>query len=344
MVAIVEPDGLCVHVNSACEDTLAVPRRTLVGASLLDWFVDVGHLRETLRAVARNDFDTARLEVQLKRTAARPSDPSPVHVVVQRMQTSDHVLVEMLEFEQQWRQEREARALDQVRENKELVRHLAHEIKNPLGGIRGSAQLLDMELNANAATRPLTEYTRVVVREADRLQTLVDRLLAPHRVQHVVGDVNIHEVCERVRVLLLAEFAGGLRVVRDYDTSIPEFRGDGEALIQAVLNVAHNAAQALSVRIEQGDAVIVLRTRIARQVTLGKRRWRLALELHVEDNGPGIPDAIRDRIFLPLVSGREGGTGLGLTLAQHFVQQHDGQVECDSAPGRTLFKIVIPLP
>ncbi len=344
MVAIVEADGLCIHVNSACEDTLAVPRRTLVGASLLDWFVDAGRLRETLAAVARNDFDTARLEAHLKRTAARPGDPSPVHVVVQRMQSSDQVLVELLEIEQQWRQDRETRALDRVRENKELVRHLAHEIKNPLGGIRGSAQLLDMELSANAATRSLTEYTRVVVREADRLQTLVDRLLAPHRVPHVVGDVNIHEVCERVRSLLLAEFAAGLRVVRDYDTSIPEFRGDGEALIQAVLNVGHNAAQALGPRIEQGDAVIVLRTRIARQVTLGKQRWRLALELHVEDNGPGIPDAIRDRIFLPLVSGREGGTGLGLTLAQHLVQQHEGHVECESAPGRTLFKIVIPLP
>lgn len=344
MVAITAPNGQCAHVNIACEDTLAVPKRSLVGTSLLDWFVDPEPVAQTLAAVARNDYETARLDSQLKRPAAHPGEPSPVHVVVRQMDRGERLVVEILEFEQQWRHVRESRALDQARETKELVRHLAHEIKNPLGGIRGSAQLLDMELSADPRTRGLTEYTQVVVREADRLQTLVDRLLAPHRVPHVVGDVNIHEVCERVRALLLAEFAHGLKVQRDYDTSIPEFRGDGQALIQAVLNVAHNAALALEDRREAGDACIVLRTRIARQVTIGKRRWRLALELHVEDNGPGIPEAIKDRIFLPLVSGREGGSGLGLTLAQHFVQQHEGMVACDSVPGRTVFKILIPLP
>ena len=167
----------------------------------------------------------------------------------------------------------------------------------------------------------------------------MDRLLAPHRRPHVVGDVNIHEVCERVRSLILAEFPKGLRVVRDYDTSIPEFRGDREQLIQAVLNIAHNAAQALAERIAAGDAQIIFRTRVARQVTFGKQRYRLALELHVIDNGPGVPDSIKDRIFYPLVSGREGGSGLGLTLAQTFVQQHHGLIECDSVPGCTDFKI-----
>jgi two-component system, NtrC family, nitrogen regulation sensor histidine kinase GlnL len=224
--------------------------------------------------------------------------------------------------------------------NKELIRNLAHEIKNPLGGIRGAAQLLEMELPG----KELTEYTQVIIHEADRLQTLVDRLLAPHRRPHVVGDVNIHEVCERVRSLILAEFPKGLRVVRDYDISIPEFRGDKEQLIQAVLNIAHNAAQALHERRTRGDAEIVLRTRIQRQVTFGKQRYKLALELHVIDNGPGVPDSIRDRIFYPLVSGREGGSGLGLTLTQTFVQQHHGLIECDSEPGCTDFKILIPLP
>jgi two-component system nitrogen regulation sensor histidine kinase GlnL len=190
----------------------------------------------------------------------------------------------------------------------------------------------------------MTEYTRVIIHEADRLQTLVDRLLAPHRRPHVVGDVNIHEVCERVRSLILAEFPRGLWVVRDYDTSIPEFRGDREQLIQAVLNIAHNAAQALAERMAAGSAQIVLRTRVSRQVTIGKQRFRLALELHIEDNGPGVPEDIRDRIFFPLVSGRDGGSGLGLTLAQTFVQQHQGMIECDSEPGRTVFRIVIPLP
>ena len=190
----------------------------------------------------------------------------------------------------------------------------------------------------------MTEYTQVIIHEADRLQSLVDRLLAPHRRPHVVGDVNIHEVCERVRSLILAEFPKGLKVVRDYDISIPEFRGDREQLIQAVLNIAHNAAQALHERRSEGDAAITLRTRIQRQVTFGKQRYRLALELHVIDNGPGVPDSIKDRIFYPLVSGREGGSGLGLTLAQTFVQQHHGLIECDSQPGCTDFKILIPLP
>jgi two-component system nitrogen regulation sensor histidine kinase GlnL len=145
-----------------------------------------------------------------------------------------------------------------------------------------------------------------------------------------------------VRALIDAEFPNGLVTERDYDTSIPELRGDREQLIQAVLNIAHNAAEALAERIEAGDARMVLRTRVARQITIGKQRFRLALELHIEDNGPGVPEAVRERIFFPLVSGREGGSGLGLTLAQTFIQQHHGTIEFESEPGRTVFKIVIP--
>jgi len=276
----------------------------------------------------------------LRRPVHNHGDALPVHVIVTQMDGTTDVLIELVEVEQQSRQEREERALDQAQVTKELIRNLAHEIKNPLGGIRGAAQLLEMEVESRA----LTEYTQVIIQEADRLQALVDRLLAPHRKPHVVSDVNVHEVCERVRSLILAEFPRGLRVERDYDTSIPDFRGDREQLIQAVLNIGHNAAHALAERIIDGDARITLRTRIARQVTLGKQRYRLALELQVDDNGPGIPESIRDRIFYPLVSGRDGGSGLGLTLAQTFVQQHHGTVECESEPGKTRFKILIPLP
>jgi len=250
------------------------------------------------------------------------------------------LIVELSPLEQQVRQDREERLLDQAQANKELIRNLAHEIKNPLGGIRGAAQLLQMEVES----RDLIEYTQVIIHEADRLQTLVDRLLAPHRRPHVVGDVNIHEVCERVRSVILAEFPRDLHIDRDFDPSIPEFRGDREQLIQATLNIAHNAAQALAERRAAGDARITFKTRIARQVIFNKQWYRLALELHVIDNGPGVPDTIKDRIFYPLVSGRDGGTGLGLTLAQTFVQQHHGVIECDSVPGRTDFKILIPLP
>jgi two-component system nitrogen regulation sensor histidine kinase GlnL len=339
MVAVVAPDGQCIFANAAFENVLGLSRKSVLRGSIFDWFADPQRVRETVEAVARNDFATSRLEAQLRRPASG-NEPLPVHLIANQMDGQPNVVVELVEIEQQTRQDREERALGQAQANKELIRNLAHEIKNPLGGIRGAAQLLEMEVESKG----LTEYTQVIINEADRLQALVDRLLAPHRRPHVVSEVNIHEVCERVRSLILAEFPRGLAVKRDYDTSIPEFRGDREQLIQAVLNIAHNAAQALAERIQLGDACIVLRTRVARQVTLGKQRYRLALELHIEDNGPGVPEAIRDRIFYPLVSGRDGGSGLGLTLAQTFVQQHQGTVECESEPGKTLFKIVIPLP
>jgi two-component system, NtrC family, nitrogen regulation sensor histidine kinase GlnL len=343
MVAVIRTDGDCVFANASFESVLGLSRRSVLGGSVFDWFVDAQKLRSTVAAVASNQFATSRLEAQLRKpgtSVGEPQLPVHVHVIVNQMDDPDVVVVELVEVEQQSRQDREERALGQVQANKELIRNLAHEIKNPLGGIRGSAQLLEMELGS----KPLTEYTQVIIKEADRLQSLVDRLLAPHRLPHVVGDVNIHEVCERVRTLVLAEYPRGLRIQRDYDTSIPEFRGDREQLIQAVLNITQNAAQALGERMVAGDASITLRTRIARQVTLGKLRYRLALELHVQDNGPGVPESIRDRIFYPLVTGREGGSGLGLTLAQTFVQQHLGTVECESEPGKTSFKIVIPLP
>ncbi len=353
MVAIVSPEGLCLLANSALENGVGVSRRALQRGSVLDWLVDPAPLREALGMVSRNEVASGRFDAQMKRPPALGVNHSdwPVHVIVSQMDRVDRVLVEMIEIEQQTRLDREERAHGLAQANKELVRNLAHEIKNPLGGIRGAAQLLEMEVNS----RELTEYTQVIIHEADRLQALVDRLLAPHRKPYVVGDVNIHEVCERVRSLIMAEYPRGLAVERDYDTSIPEFRGDREQLIQAVLNIVHNATQSLagvgaegdsrfSGRIARGDAQIVLRTRVARQATFAKQRFRLALELHIQDNGPGVPESIQDRIFHPLVSGRDGGSGLGLTLAQTFVQQHHGTIECDSVPGRTIFKLLIPLP
>ncbi len=336
LVAVVHGDGAVVYANAALEDALGMSRRSIEGSALTPYYTEPQVLVQALSGLSVNEFAALRYDAWLKRPGR---DPLPVHVILTQTDQPGDILIEMLPLEQQARQEREERLLDQAQANKELIRNLAHEIKNPLGGIRGAAQLLEMEIDGQ-----LTEYTRVIIHEADRLQTLVDRLLAPHRRPHVVGDVNIHEVCERVRSLILAEFPKGLRVVRDYDTSIPEFRGDREQLIQAVLNIAHNACQALAERIAAGDARLTFRTRIARQTTFGKQRYKLALELHVIDNGPGVPDSIKDRIFFPLVSGREGGSGLGLTLAQTFVQQHHGLIECDSEPGRTDFKILIPLP
>jgi two-component system nitrogen regulation sensor histidine kinase GlnL len=356
MVAVVREDGQCLRANSALENTLGMSRRALQRSSIFDWLADPQPLRDTLAMVACNQVATSRFDALIKRgmlggsasgvvgslggTGTPGGAELPVHVIVAQMDPPVGVLVELIEIEQQTRLDREERAHGLAQANKELVRNLAHEIKNPLGGIRGAAQLLQMELTS----RELTEYTQVIIHEADRLQTLVDRLLAPHRRPQVVAEVNIHEICERVRSLVLAEFPRGLKVQRDYDTSIPVFRGDREQLIQAVLNIAHNATQALGQRIAAGDACIVLRTRVARQATFGRQRFRLALELHIQDNGPGVPEAIRDRMFQPLVSGRDGGSGLGLTLAQTFVQQHQGTIECESVPGRTVFKMLVPLP
>jgi two-component system nitrogen regulation sensor histidine kinase GlnL len=340
MVVLARPDGRCLRANATLENTMGLSRRTLTRGNVLDWLMDPAPLHDALRAVAANEVSSGRFDAQLKRAPFGQAEALPVHVIVAQTDNAELLIVELIEIEQQARLVREERTIGLAQANKELVRNLAHEIKNPLGGIRGAAQLLAMEIGS----KDLAEYTSVIIHEADRLQALVDRLLAPHRRPQKVGDVNIHEVCERVRSLVLAEHPRGLALERDYDVSIPEFRGDREQLIQALLNVVQNAAQALQPRIAAGNACIVLRTRIARQVTIGRHRYRLALELHVEDNGPGVPEDLRDRIFHPLVSGRDGGSGLGLTLAQTFVQQHQGTIACDSEPGRTVFTILVPLP
>jgi two-component system nitrogen regulation sensor histidine kinase GlnL len=247
-------------------------------------------------------------------------------------------LFEFRHTDQELKIAREERMLDQSEANRELIRNLAHEIKNPLGGIRGAAQLLDRELERPA----LHEYTQVIMKEADRLQLLMDRLLTPHRLPRP-AQVNVHEVLERVRSVLHAEFAM-VSVIRDYDTSLPTIEGDREQLIQAFLNIARNAAQAIaaSPRLE-AKGEIRLQTRVARQVTLARKRYRHAIDVRIIDNGPGIPESIRDRIFYPLVSGREGGTGLGLTLAQNFISQHHGTVTFESRPGKTFFCILLPV-
>ncbi len=338
-VLLVGPGGAIDYANAAAEHLLDSSAKALAKLQLSALFVNADELAKLCEQARAHQYADLRQDLTLERSGR---EPLHVHSIVSA--TADgEIVIELRENVQQLKLDREERILDQSQVNKELIRNLAHEIKNPLGGIRGAAQLLELELPAVHLLQ-LREYTQVIIKEADRLQTLVDRLLAPHRRPHIVGDVNIHEVCERVRSLMLAEFPSGLTIRRDYDASIPEFRGDKEQLIQTVLNIARNAAQALSARIDAGDAELVLRTRVARQVTLAKVRYGLALDLHIIDNGPGISPQIRDRIFYPLVSGREGGSGLGLTLAQTFVQQHLGVIECESRPGLTDFRILLPLP
>ncbi|NHZ91652.1 PAS domain-containing sensor histidine kinase [Massilia sp. CCM 8733] len=338
-VLLVDASGAITFANAACENLLESSLRALQRQQLHTLFLNAEELTNLCQQALAHKYADLRQDLTLERSGR---EPLHVHSIVSEAGEWG-IVIELRENVQQLKLDREERILDQSQVNKELVRNLAHEIKNPLGGIRGAAQLLELELPALHLTQ-LREYTQVIIKEADRLQTLVDRLLAPHRRPHIVGDVNIHEVLERVRSLMLAEFPAGLTIRRDYDASIPEFRGDKEQLIQTVLNIAHNAAQALSERIVAGEAELIFKTRVARQVTLAKVRYGLALDLHIIDNGPGIPPQIRDRIFYPLVSGREGGSGLGLTLAQTFVQQHMGVIECESRPGFTDFRILLPLP
>ena len=339
-VLVLDRQARIAYANAAAESLLESSFKVLNQQRLPDLFVNGNKLTSILDQARQHQFDQKREDLLLERAG---KSPLQVNVIVTVLDDPNNpVLLELRENVQQLKLDREERLLDQTQATKELIRNLAHEIKNPLGGIRGAAQLLEMELRADL--KELTEYTQVIIKESDRLQTLVDRLLAPHRRPQIVGDVNIHEVFERVRSLIMAEFPQGLTIRRDYDLSLPEFRGDKEQLIQAVLNIAHNAAQALASRMGTGDAELIFRTRIARSITLAKVRYRLALDLHIIDNGPGIPAELKDRIFYPLVSGRQGGSGLGLTLAQTFIQQHSGIIECDSRPGCTDFRILIGLP
>ncbi len=341
-VLVLDVQGRITFANAAAESLLESSFKLLHNQRMADLFVNGDKLATIFAQAQQHQFYEKREDLFLERAGGRL--PLQVNMIVTILgDTENPLLIELRENDQQIKLDREERLLDQTQANKELIRNLAHEIKNPLGGIRGAAQLLEMEL-PDRHLKELREYTQVIIKESDRLQTLVDRLLAPHRRPHIVGDVNIHEVFERVRSLIMAEFPHGLAIKRDYDLSLPEFRGDKEQLIQAVLNIAHNAAQALASRRELGDAEIIFRSRILRSVTIAKVRYRLALDLHIIDNGPGIPAELKDRIFYPLVSGREGGSGLGLTLAQTFIQQHRGVIECDSRPGHTDFHILIALP
>ena len=331
-VVVLDAEARIVFLNQAAENLFSTSGRLIVGQPLSRLFLNGGLIDALVEQACNNEFGTKRQDITLERYGR---DPLVLHSVAVVLESDlGAVLIEFREIDQRLRSDWAERQLNSAQANRELMRNLAHEIKNPLGGIRGAAQLLETEL----PSPDMREYTQVIIKEADRLQTLVDRLLAPHRQARTVSPMNLHEVCERVRSVVLAEYPQGLAVDRDYDASLPDMRGDKEQLIQAVLNIVRNAAQAL-----RGSGRILLKTRAARQVTIAKRRYRLALELHVIDDGPGIPEEIRDRIFFPLVSGREGGTGLGLSLAQTFVQQHGGIIECDSRPGWTDFRVLLPL-
>ena len=332
-ILLLDAETRIAYLNPAAEQLFDVSRKHFLGLPLLQAFSHTEALSSAMRQALHDNASYIEHELALT---------TPAHLKLQLrlaitpLHQDPHysLLLEFHPIDRPLRLAREEQMLGQTQANRLLLRNLAHEVKNPLGGIRGAAQLLEQELDKPG----LREYTQVIIQEADRLRALMDKLLTPNALPHI-GALNIHEVLERVRSVVLAEIPEGLVLRRDYDTSLPDLHGDQQQLIQVFLNIVRNAAQAM-----HGRGTIVLRTRIARQLTLLKKRHRLAIMVQIIDDGPGIPENLRDKIFYPLVSGRADGHGLGLTLAQDFVNQHHGSIEVESEAGRTCFTVLLPLP
>jgi two-component system nitrogen regulation sensor histidine kinase GlnL len=331
-VILLDEESRIAYINPAAEHLFDVSAKNLLGHPLQQVFTHTEQLASAMQQAIQNNGSYIEHDLTL---GTQAHGKLQLRCAATPLQLGKrYLLLEFHAIDRPLKLAREEQMLDQTQANRLLLRNLAHEIKNPLGGIRGAAQLLEQELERPA----LREYTQVIIQEADRLRSLMEKLLAPQNASHYSA-LNIHEVLERVRSLVLAEMPEGLKIRRDYDISLPALVGDKEQLIQTMLNIVRNAAQAM-----QGSGTIILRTRVAHQATLIKRRHRQAVRVEIIDNGPGIPPELKDKIFYPLVSGRADGHGLGLTIAQDFVSQHHGIIEFDSEPGRTRFTVLLPIP
>jgi two-component system nitrogen regulation sensor histidine kinase GlnL len=333
-VLVFDTANRLTYINPAGEMLFAVSARQVIGMRARSIFGLSDRNIETdfKRAMQRGETLTKR-----NLTLGTPSQPVTVNLTVVPIHDvegqPEMVLVEIEQLDRHLRISMEEQMLAQQNAGRMLLRGLAHEIKNPLGGLRGAAQLLEREL----PDADLREYTRIIMDESDRLQSLVDRMLGPNK-PLTMESINIHKILERVRQLVQVEAPAGVIIDRDYDPSIPPVMGDGDLLIQAILNIVRNAAQAVGVR-----GRIQIKTRIDRQVTIGHRRNRMAVKIEIHDDGPGIPPGLMGQIFYPMVTGRAEGTGLGLSIAQSLINQHGGLIECSSEPGHTVFSIFLPL-
>jgi two-component system nitrogen regulation sensor histidine kinase GlnL len=331
-VILLDDESRIAYINPAAEYLFDVSGNNLYGLPLQQVFTYTEQLASAMQQAVHNNASYIEHDLTL---GTHTRGKLHLRCAATPLQfTKSYLLLEFHPMDRPLKLAREEQMLDQTQASRLLLRNLAHEIKNPLGGIRGAAQLLEQELEKPG----LREYTQVIMQEADRLRSLMEKLLTPQTASHHSA-LNVHEVLERVRSVVLAEMPECLEIRRDYDISLPALVGDKEQLIQVMLNIVRNAAQAMG-----GNGLIILRTRVARQITLIKRRHRLAVTVQIIDNGPGIPQELQDKIFYPLVSGRADGHGLGLTLAQDFVSQHHGMIEFDSEPGRTCFTVLLPLP
>jgi two-component system, NtrC family, nitrogen regulation sensor histidine kinase GlnL len=332
-ILLFNSDLSLVFVNTAGEILLADSARHLVGVSATDLF----------------KFSDPALLINLQQCLTMAEPLVDRELILDRMGQSftvnlcatpllvddrvNEILVELQRVDNHLRISKEEQLLSQQNTARLLVRGLAHEIKNPLGGLRGAAQLLNLEL----ADPDLKEYTQIIIAESDRLQGLMDKLLGPNKPPDF-KIINVHEVLERVRQLVGAESSGNLSIICDYDPSIPDIRADRNLLIQAVLNIVKNAVQALD-----GSGAIILKTRIQRNQPIGRQHHKLAVRVDIIDNGSGIDPDLMERIFYPMITGRADGTGLGLSIAQSLINQHNGLIECHSEPGITVFSIILPI-
>jgi two-component system nitrogen regulation sensor histidine kinase GlnL len=325
---------LCLdYINPAGEMLFAVSAKRLIGLSATALLPADSHLLAAIREGLKSGHPFTEHEVQITLPGHRELTVDCTITPLASAADGNGLLVELQQLDRQLRISREGQQIAQQETLRSLVRGLAHEIKNPLGGLRGAAQLLEREL----PDPELKEYTNIIIGEADRLRNLVNRLLGPNTLPHK-EPINIHQVLEHVRQLINVEKHDDIHFVSDYDPSIPEIMGDRDQLIQAILNIVGNAVQAIT---NQGE--IILRTRARRQFTIGQTRHKLVCEVEIIDNGPGIPEDMMESIFYPMVTGRADGTGLGLSIAQSLIYQHGGLIQCESRPGRTCFTLLLPL-
>ncbi len=327
---------LCpIYANVAAQDLLAFSLNQIRGRPFGDCLCESNGLTRILRRALESGEGFADRELTVNPKNA-PRDPRTLDVTITPLEggvTGTYLLLELADARQRQRLTRESEFMARFDGSRMMLRQLAHEIKNPLGGLRGAAQLLERELPDAA----LKEYTGIIISEADRLTGLLNSLNGPRRALERTT-VNVHELCEHVRHLLAAEAPPAVVVERDYDPSLPNGTLDRNQLIQALLNVARNALQAVG-----GRGRIQLRTRALPNVSIAGRRVKLAASIQVQDDGPGVPQELRASIFYPLVTGRPDGTGLGLAVAQEIVMRHGGLIEFESEPGRTLFTLLLPL-
>lgn len=333
-IILVDNNLLLRHLNPAAEALLSVSSDRGRGEPLTYFFHESTETEKQLKLAASqaNHYTKRHAEWQLL-----SGGQITVDYTVTPFGDHQGLIIEIQPIDRLLRISRDEMLNSSHETTRNLVRGMAHEIKNPLGGIRGAAQLLARELSDTG----LLEYTSIIIDEADRLRNLVDRMLGPNQLPQF-RRLNIHEALERVAAIIHAESNDAVKLVRDYDPSIPDMLGDKELLIQAFLNIVRNAMQAL---LEAGmsDGVIRLRTRIQRQYTIGRKHHPLVCRVDVIDNGPGIPAEMIENIFYPMISGRAEGTGLGLTISQHLIHQHNGLIECQSEPGQTRFTLYLPM-